>query len=44
MRSEGEMSVRMIVSVNDSRSECFYDIDAAESLVIVHGKQSLAEV
>ena len=41
MRLVGEVSGRIMMSVNDSGSECFFDIDAAESLVIVHGKEVL---
>ncbi len=41
VRLVGEVSVRIMVSVNESRSECLLDIDAAESLVIVHGKEVL---
>ena len=32
------------MSVNDSWSECLCDIDAAESLVMVYGRHSLARV
>ena len=43
-RLVGEVSDRIIVSINDNWGECFYGIDAAESLVIVHGRRSLAEI
>lgn len=39
VRLVGEVSVRMIMSVNDIWSECLCDIDAAESLAIVYGRR-----
>ena len=36
--------LRLIVSANDSQSEYLYDMNAAESLVLVHGRRTLAEV
>ena len=43
-RLVGEVSVRMMMSGNDSGSECLCNIDAAESLMIVYGRRSIAEV
>ena len=42
VRLVGEVSFRVMVSVNDSWNECLCDNDAAESLAIVHERRSLA--
>lgn len=38
------MSVGIFLSANDNWNDCLYDIDAAESFVIVHRRESFAEV
>ena len=40
-RLVGEVSVKGMMSVYDSGSECLCDIDAAESLMIVYERRSL---